>query len=183
MARLNETAKAMLRDAGISQAEWARRNWMADGKWSGDICGCPDSGRCANGYHHDGPDDCGCLPTLLAQLLAGEGFFAETDLAPVKRPDGRMYRPRNVEAHAVADADEITTGVVVLGTRDVARAQKLADAYIAWQVDARQVAADPCGVWWRDSFASGHRQWVTDERHGRAGIWFREIVEKATSDA
>ncbi len=74
MAALNATAKATLRDAGISQSEWARRNWMADGKWSGDICGCPDSGRCANGYHHDGPDDCGCLPALLADLLAGDPY-------------------------------------------------------------------------------------------------------------
>lgn len=76
MATLNETAKAMLRAAGVTQAEWARRNWMADGKWSGDVCGCPDSGRCANGFHHDGPDDCGCLPALLERLAAGEGFFA-----------------------------------------------------------------------------------------------------------
>lgn len=76
MAALNATAKAALRAAGVTQAEWARANFMSDGKWSGDICGCPDSGRCANGYHHFGPDDCGCLPVLLGQFLAGEGCFA-----------------------------------------------------------------------------------------------------------
>ena len=64
MTKLNATAKAMLRDAGITQAAWFRANGY-DGNWGGDICGCPDS-RCANGFHHEGEDDCGCLPTLLA---------------------------------------------------------------------------------------------------------------------
>ena len=50
---------------------------MDSGKWSGDVCGCPD-GRCANGFHHMGEDDCGCLPTLLEQYLAGEGMFDVT---------------------------------------------------------------------------------------------------------
>lgn len=63
MSALNETAKATLRAHGISQAEWARANFYS-GKWGGDACGCPDD-RCI-GYHHDGPDDCGCLTTLLS---------------------------------------------------------------------------------------------------------------------
>ena len=74
MSALNAAAKAALRDAGVGQAEWARANYSADGSWSGDACGCPDD-RCI-GFHHFGPDDCGCLETLLAQYLAGEGFFA-----------------------------------------------------------------------------------------------------------
>jgi hypothetical protein len=74
--QLNETAKAALRDAGVSQAAWARANYMSDGKWTGDACGCPDD-RCMNGFHHIGEDDCGCLPVLLEQYLAGEGTFAE----------------------------------------------------------------------------------------------------------
>ena len=65
MARLNEDAKIVLRDAGVSQAAWARANFMADGKWCGDACGCPDD-RCI-GYHHDGPDDCECLPALMEE--------------------------------------------------------------------------------------------------------------------
>ncbi len=66
MTALNATAKAALKDHGISQAEWARRNF-GDARWGGDACGCPDD-RCI-GYHHDGPDDCGCLPVLLAREL------------------------------------------------------------------------------------------------------------------
>jgi hypothetical protein len=75
MARLNSYAKAELRDAGVSQAAWARANYPADGTWGGDACGCPDD-RCI-GFHHHGPGDCGCLPVLLAQYLSGEGRFAE----------------------------------------------------------------------------------------------------------
>ena len=80
MTRLNDTAKAALREAGISQAAWARANYMRDGVWRGDVCGCPDSGRCANGFHHDGEDDCECLPTLIGSYkrwLRGEdaGLF------------------------------------------------------------------------------------------------------------
>jgi len=76
MARLNEDAKIVLRDAGVSQAAWARANYMADGKWTGDACGCPDN-RCKDGYHHYPGDECGCLRVLLEQYLAGEGTFAE----------------------------------------------------------------------------------------------------------
>lgn len=68
MTKLNDFAKATLRDAGISQAAWARANYMRDSKWSGDQCGCPDD-RCANGFHHFGADDCGCLPVLIEQYF------------------------------------------------------------------------------------------------------------------
>jgi hypothetical protein len=72
--KLNETAKARLRMAGVSQAAWVRKNDWADGKWHGDACGCPDD-RCI-GFHHDEHDECGCLSALLAEHSAtpsGEG--------------------------------------------------------------------------------------------------------------
>ena len=72
--KLNEDAKVALRDAGVSQAAWARANYSSDGSWSGDACGCPDD-RCA-GYHHDEDEECGCLRVLLSQYLNDEGPFA-----------------------------------------------------------------------------------------------------------
>jgi len=75
VSALNAAAKAALRDAGISQAAWAREWFPCNGKpgdlsteigrpvWLGDACGCPDD-RCI-GYHHDAGDDCGCLRVLL----------------------------------------------------------------------------------------------------------------------
>lgn len=73
--KLNATAKAALLDAGVSEADWARANYSADGSWGGDACGCPDD-RCIGHHHYEG-EECGCLPVLLADYLSGEGFFAE----------------------------------------------------------------------------------------------------------
>jgi hypothetical protein len=65
--KLNATAKATLKAAGISQAAWARVNHMSSGRWSGDQCGCPS--RCASGFHHFGTDGCGCLPVLIERYF------------------------------------------------------------------------------------------------------------------
>ena len=69
MTALNAAARAALRGAGFTLAEWARMHGGTDGKWTGDQCGCPDD-RCANGFHHIGVSDCVCLPTLLDQAVA-----------------------------------------------------------------------------------------------------------------
>ena len=75
MSALNATAKATLRASGVTQSAWARKWFPCNAKpgdpsteigrpvWLGDSCGCPDD-QCI-GYHHDAPDDCGCLPVLL----------------------------------------------------------------------------------------------------------------------
>lgn len=73
MAALNEAAKTTLREARIPFATWARANYMADGRWCGDACGCPDD-RCI-GYHHFEDEECGCLPVLIEQYVAREGMF------------------------------------------------------------------------------------------------------------
>jgi len=67
--KLSATAKAAIRGAGFTLAEFARVNGYTDGKWHGDVCGCTDTGRCANGFHHMGVDDCGCLPVLIDQAV------------------------------------------------------------------------------------------------------------------
>jgi hypothetical protein len=69
MSRLNEAARAELRNAGVAQRAWARHHF-ADGRWHGDRCGCPDD-RCI-GHHHDAGSDCGCLRVLLEELMVVE---------------------------------------------------------------------------------------------------------------
>ena len=107
--------------------------------------------------------------------------MAETALAgeTVTRPDGRVYRSRKVTANAVTDPDDgdMLCGVMVLGTHDYDRAKPLADDYAAWQFGRGHVATDWITGWWRDGFENGRRCWVNDPEHGRAGVWFREIVE------
>jgi len=66
--QLDADAREQLRNAEISQAQWARHHFQ-DGTWHGDACGCPDD-RCI-GLHHDAHDDCQCLPALLAEHTPG----------------------------------------------------------------------------------------------------------------
>ena len=97
----------------------------------------------------------------------------------IERPNGKPYRPRRVTANAVTDEDDLLSGVIVLGTHDPGRAQPLADGYAVWQLGSGHVAADPVTGWWRNGYSSGCLCWISDEEHGRAGVWFREIVEDA----
>lgn len=60
--RLTRDARDTIRWAGLSIAAYIRDAYP-DGDWRGDACGCTDD-RCID-YHHDAPDDCGCLPALL----------------------------------------------------------------------------------------------------------------------
>ena len=83
-----QDAKDTLRGAGVSQAAWARANGYSDGRWFGDDCGCPDD-RCI-GYHHDEGEECGCLRTLLADYLNGEGLFATTANCDNRQTEGRL---------------------------------------------------------------------------------------------
>jgi hypothetical protein len=98
-------------------------------------------------------------------------------LIPVTRPDGRIYRPRKIVACAVADEDELLSGVVVLGTHDAGRAQPLADAYACWQLGTGYVATDPETGWFREGYEAGRPMWVRDENKGRAGVFFHGIAE------
>lgn len=177
MTRLNATALAVLRDSGVSPGLWARANYSADGKWFGDVCGCPDD-RCANGFHHIGADDCGCLPVLLAEFLKhdGAGMFDPKVLPPVRRPFGGFYRPRFLVAEPCTHDDEFA-GVIVFGTHNRAIAQPLADQLAESEAGQGHRAVYSGGGWWRDGFEHGHRSWVTDESAGRAGILFGRIEE------
>jgi hypothetical protein len=105
----------------------------------------------------------------------------DTKLPPVTRQDGRIYQPRKIVAEGVGDEDEILTWVVVLGTHDAERARPLAQDYITWQLGRGHRAVSKGGGWWRDGFEGGQRAWVTDERRGRAGVWFS--IEEGDPDA
>jgi hypothetical protein len=100
-------------------------------------------------------------------------------LEVITRPNGKPYRPRKIMAYPVADADDMASGVMVLGTHDVERARKLADRCAAAWVDGGYVAAEPQTGWFREGYEAGRPMWLRDEKRGRAGVYFREIVEEA----
>jgi hypothetical protein len=96
------------------------------------------------------------------------------DIPPIERPNGKLYRPRKIVAFMVGEEDE---GVLVLGTHDRQRAQPLADQMAGHVAGHGFVAAEWVTGWYRDGFECGERRWVSDEVHGRPGVYFREIVE------
>lgn len=67
MHKLTQHARKEIRANGVSVAAYMRHHGGTN-TWGGDVCGCTDD-RCANGYHHAGIDDCGCLPVLINQML------------------------------------------------------------------------------------------------------------------
>ena len=183
MSGLNATARATLRDAGVSVGMWVRANYGQPGDtWTGDVCGCPDD-RCANGFHHMGVDDCGCLDVMLGLFLSGTGgSFADGVLPPVMRPYGGFYRPRKLVAEQVDEDDEFTS-VLVFGTHNPDVARPLADALAMRTAGSTFRALDPVTGWWRDGFTGGRRGWVSDEETGRAAVMFQKIAETSETTA
>ncbi|WNM72259.1 hypothetical protein SEA_GUSANITA_39 [Arthrobacter phage Gusanita] len=72
--RLGAPARALLRDHGISAAQWTKIQFGGD-EWFGDACGCNDD-RCI-GYHHDEQDECGCLPALLTNYYRDQAAIRD----------------------------------------------------------------------------------------------------------
>lgn len=97
-------------------------------------------------------------------------------LAPITRPDGRVYRPRKLSVSSVCNSDEEVEAVVVFGTHDHQAVQALAEREARSLVDSGTTAVFDQIVWWRDGFSGGRRAYVTDEVRGRAGCLF-DIVE------
>lgn len=98
-------------------------------------------------------------------------------LKPVTRPDGRVYRPRKITGHAVADDGDLLSGVCILGTHDLAVAQPLADEYASWQLGSGSVALEPETGWFREGYESGRPMWIRDPVKGRAGVMFHKVRE------
>jgi hypothetical protein len=135
--KLNGTAKATLKDHGVSQAEWARRHF-ADGRWHGDTCGCPDD-RCI-GYHHDAGEDCGCLHTLLRRA-AEEDRLAAADVPVTAVTAAIGSTSRAGDADAWAEAGGKTVGAL-LARRDLLTAILAAAARVIREDERKRLFAE-----------------------------------------
>ena len=96
------------------------------------------------------------------------------DLAPVTRPNGKVYRPRKIvtwswENEGYPD-DEC--GAVVLGTHDAEKAKMLADHAVKRWFDDALIATKPEVAWFRLGYLSGVLTWLRDPVNGRAGVMF-----------
>jgi hypothetical protein len=100
-------------------------------------------------------------------------------LPPIRRQDGRLYRPRKVTAHVLAEDGDLMCGVIVTGTHDAGRALRLARDLVARELGTGyEPVLSGCG-WWRNGYEGGRRCWVTDEERGAAGVLFGRIEEGA----
>jgi hypothetical protein len=106
MTRLNSVAKAAIRDAGFTQAQWAAM-WGYRGEWGGDACGCFDD-RCI-GYHHDGAGGCGCLETMLDDAVAWRAAAWHPNNVELAAPCG-LFRYVTVSTPGVAVTVSATAG-------------------------------------------------------------------------
>lgn len=109
MTALNAAAKAAIREAGFTLAEFAKMCGYQDGKWHGDACGCTDTGRCMNGFHHFPDDECGCLRTMLDDAVAWRAATREPNEVTLAAPFG-LYRWVNVTTPSALVTVSATAG-------------------------------------------------------------------------
>lgn len=86
-----------------SIAGYVRRHFGNQG-WGGDSCGCPDD-RCI-GYHHDGGEECQCLPASLDAWIDEQ--VAAVEAAPIWKAYRAAVDARDPDGllAAVAAAEE-----------------------------------------------------------------------------
>ncbi|WP_134667880.1 hypothetical protein [Amycolatopsis sp. CFH S0078] len=97
-----------------------------------------------------------------------------TKLDPVKRPNGKIYRPRKIRAIYCPDYDGLRDSVFVLGTHDVTSALELASAEARYRIGSTRFLLDAIGEvgWWRTTMDRGEPVVVWDEFRGAAGVRF-----------
>lgn len=96
-------------------------------------------------------------------------------LPAIQRPNGKLYRPRKLMAHAWEDPWDnprgAHAGVVVLGSNDPDRVQEFATEMCNyWFLGYHAVNPQP--GWYRLGYESGELRWLNDDVHGRAGVFF-----------
>lgn len=92
-------------------------------------------------------------------------------LPPIERPNGKLYQPFKIVAHAWEDHDECKRGVVILGSNDPARVREFATEMCRyWYLGEYAVGGRP--GWYRQGYCSGELRWLDDDVRGRAGVIF-----------
>jgi hypothetical protein len=153
MTALNAAARGAIREAGFTAAEFARMCGYQDGKWRGDACGCTDTGRCMNGFHHFPDDECGCLRTLLDDAVAWRAAVCEPNSVALAAPFG-LFRWVNV----TTPGSLVTVSATAGGFR----------------------AADPAESVVRIEARDGWTATVGEDEHGRMEV---RIVKAAAPEA
>lgn len=94
------------------------------------------------------------------------------DLEPVRRPNGKLYRPRRLRSFYCEDDHLGQYAILILGTHTQSVALPLAMGEANFWVEGGVLDAVPEPGWWRDGFEYGERAFVWDEVRGAAGLRF-----------
>ena len=119
MTALNAAARAAIRDAGFTRAEWLRMWGYADTTWGGDRCGCFDD-RCI-GHHHEGAEGCGCLETMISDAVAWRTATRNPNAVELVGGPYGLFQYVNVSAPGVLAAVSTSAGGVGMPVNGVAR--------------------------------------------------------------
>lgn len=100
--------------------------------------------------------------------------FVPDKLPPIRRPNGKLYRPRKITTEFFVDQDQIEEGVVVFGTHDFAVAR-----YRAFRLAASigMMAVDPERRWMKMVIRRYDPMFEDYPETGRACVWFKGLVE------
>jgi hypothetical protein len=103
-----------------------------------------------------------------------------TELSPITRPNGKVYRPRKIRAiYCENDCAGRRDSVIVLGTHDVTVAMPIAIGEARYRISSSTYLFDAVGEvgWWREAIERGERVVIYDDVRGAAGIRF-EVEER-----
>jgi len=96
-----------------------------------------------------------------------------TDLTPVERPNGRLYRPRKPPAtRLVPDIDSLFAYIYVLRTHDVDIALELAKVLAVWEGVEFREDRPPRLIWTRIAMRDYEQQYVDDPVRGVPAVCF-----------
>lgn len=101
-----------------------------------------------------------------------------TELIPITRPNGKVYRPRKIREIYCENDYGRRNDVFVLGTHDLLGAAGRAVAEARYRIGHSEFLLDAVGEigWWREMVQRGERVVISDEVRGAAGIRF-EVEE------
>lgn len=132
MTALDAPARAAIRGQGFSLAEWSVMWGYGGGTWGGDSCGCSDD-RCANGFHHMGASDCGCLQSMLDDAVAWRTAVREPNRVELAGGPYGLFQYVNVTTPAVLATVSTSQGGIGMPVNGVAQ-QRPAESVVRIEV-------------------------------------------------
>lgn len=93
----------------------------------------------------------------------------------LKRPNGKIYRPRK-QPRAVLVGDDFDC-VLVLGTHDIEYAREIARKLLTIELGSDFTATDAERGWFELKYRWSQLEWVYNDERGQAGVMFNDVCD------